>query len=63
MKIDLSKNEIEIIKRSLRNRVEDLSHFADECDRKGQRACCNEFLEMANDCDNVLEKFNDLDKD
>lgn len=62
MKIDLSKKEIEIVKKSLRNRVEDLTRYADKCASQNQRTAENELLEMANDCDAVLEKFNDLDR-
>ena len=61
MKIDLSKKEIEIVKKSLRNRV-DLTRYADKCASQNQRTAENELLEMANDCDAVLEKFNDLDR-
>lgn len=62
MKIDLSENEIRIIKRALSNRVQDLSYYSRECESKGQRACMVEFAEMANECDAVLNKFEKNDE-
>ena len=49
--------DIQIIKKALRQRIEDLTKFADECREKGQPVTENAFLEMANDCDEVLEKM------
>lgn len=57
MKFDLSENEVRIIKRALSNRVQDLSYYSRECESKGQRACMVEFAEMANECQEVLDKF------
>ena len=57
MKIDLSRDDIRIIKRALSNRVQELSYYSRECEAKGQRACMVEFAEMANECEAVLNKF------
>lgn len=57
MKIDLSKNEVRIVLKALRNRTEDLTRFADDAELNGHRDTMVEFLEMANDNDAVLEKI------
>lgn len=53
----LNDNDIRIIKKALRQRIEDLTGFADELERKGQNMAANQFLEMTNDVDQVLEKM------
>jgi hypothetical protein len=50
-------NDIKIIKKALRQRIEDLTRFADECRAKDQPVTESAFLEMANDVDEVLEKM------
>lgn len=57
MNITLSEKEAEIIRTALRNRIEDLTYFSRECERKRQSACMETFIEMANDTQNVLDKF------
>lgn len=53
----LNENDVRIIKKALRQRIEDLTGFADELEKKGQKRAANQFLEMTNDVDQVLEKM------
>lgn len=57
MKIELSKDELRIVIKALRNRTEDLTRFADDSERSGHKTVMVNFLEMANDNDAVLEKI------
>ena len=63
MKIDLSYDERQIVKKALRQRVEDMSNFSRDCDIKGHKECMREFAEMANKADAILDKFEALDKE
>lgn len=58
MKYELNSKDVSIIKKALYQRMTDLTGFADECRRQNQRTAENEFLEMTNDCDRTLQKFN-----
>lgn len=62
-KFTFNDNDIRIIKMALRQRITDLTKFADECRDKGQPVSESAFLEMANDCDEVLEKMEVYDYD
>lgn len=62
MKIDLSYDERNIVKKALSVRVQELSQFSIECEKKGHKECMRQFAEMANEADAVLEKFYALDK-
>lgn len=53
----LTENDVRIIKKALRQRIEDLTGFADELEKKGQRLAANQFLEMCNDVDLVIDKM------
>ena len=59
MKVDLSKNEWRIVLKALSNRTEDLTRFADKSEMQGHKTTMREFLEMANDNDDVFQKIQD----
>lgn len=60
MQVNLSLKDIKIINKSLAIRVDELNRFADECAFNKQKACSQEFTDMARDCKKVLDKFESL---